>query len=170
MSQSRTKAAPVSETESRSVLKAEFLTLMGTIIGIGIALGALVLTTTGRIETRLDNAISEAAADRRAGDEKMAEFGRRMDEARRAEDAKMEEFRRRMGEARRAEDAKMEEFRRRMGEARRAEDAKMEEFRRRMDENHRASESKMDEFRGQMRHLGERQARLEGQREAGATE
>ena len=48
------------------VPRTEFLTLIGTMLGIGIALGALMLTTTARIETRLDNAIAEAAADRRA--------------------------------------------------------------------------------------------------------
>ena len=80
------------------------------ILGVGVALIAvlvtatgLILATTNRIEARLDSAIAEAAADRRASD------------------------------------------------------AKMDEFR-----------SRMDEFRGHMQRLGERQARLEGQRE-GAT-
>ena len=36
-----------------------------------------------------------------------------------------------------------------------------------MEQYRRDSDAKMDEFRGHMRRLGERQARLEGQREAG---
>ena len=111
MNQPDTHATPAAEPDMRSVLKHEFLTLMGTIVGIGIALGALLLTTTGRIETRLDSAIAEAGADRRA-------------------------------------------FQAQAAADRHASHASMNEFRKRMDEH-----------RADMQRLGERQARLEGQRE-----
>ena len=143
MSQPDTKTAPAVQPEARSVPKYEFFTIIGTIVGIGIALGALLLTTTGRIEARLDSAIVEAAAERRAF------------EAQAAAD-------------RRASDAKMDEFRKRMDESRAASDAKMDEFRKRMDESRAASDAKMDEFRRHMQRLGERQALLEGQREGAA--
>ncbi len=67
-----------------------------SIVGVGIALAALQLRTVAR----LDNAIAEAGADRRAADAKMEEFGRRMDQLRRDSDAKMDEFRGRMDEFR----------------------------------------------------------------------
>ena len=62
------------------------------IIGVGVALGILMLDTAGRIESRLDRAIAEsqadvrafqaqAAADRRAHRASMDEFGKRMDES-----------------------------------------------------------------------------------------
>ena len=111
MNQPDTKTAPAVQPETRSVPKYEFFTIIGTIVGIGITLGAVLLTTTGRIEARLDSAIAEAAADRRAAD------------------------------------------------------AKMDEFRAQAAADRRASDAKMDEFRRHMRQLGERQARLEGQRE-----
>ena len=94
---------PTPKRKVRSVPKYEFVTILIAVIGIGITLGTLLLTTTGRIEARLDSAIAEAAADRRASD------------------------------------------------------AKMDEFR-----------NRMDDFRNHMQRLGERQARLEGQREGGA--
>ena len=80
-----------------------------SIVGVGVALAALMLRTVAR----LDNAIAEAGADRRAADAKM-------DEWRRHSDAKMDEWRRHS-------DAKMDEWRR-------DSDAKMDEFRGRMDE------------------------------------
>ena len=106
--------APAIRPWARPVRNYEFITIMIAILGIGIALGTLVLTTTGRIEARLDSAIAEAAADRRASD------------------------------------------------------AKMEEWRSSMDQYRRDSDAKMDEFRSHMQRLGERQARLEGQRDGAA--
>ena len=61
------------------------------IIGVGVALGILMLDTAGRIESRIDRAIAEsqanvrafqaeAASDRRAFRASMDEFGKRMDE------------------------------------------------------------------------------------------
>lgn len=71
-----------------------------SIIGVGVALAALML----RVTARLDNAIAEAGADRRAADAKMDEWRResnaKMDEWRRHSDAKMDEFRGRMDEFR----------------------------------------------------------------------
>ena len=110
MSQPDTKTAPAVQPEARSVPKYEFFTIIGTIVGIGIALGAVLLDNTHR----LDSAIAEASADRRAAD------------------------------------------------------AKMDEFRAEAAADRRASDAKMDEFRRHMRRLGERQARLEGQREGAA--
>ncbi len=121
-----------------------------SIVGVGVALAALML----RVTARLDNAIAEAGADRRAADAKMDEWRResnaKMDEWRRHSDAKMEEFRKRMDEHRDISEAKMDEWRR-------DSDAKMGEFR-----------GRMDEFRGHMQRLGERQAHLEGYRDGSA--
>lgn len=121
-----------------------------SIVGVGVALAALML----RVTARLDNAIAEAGADRRAADAKMDEWRResnaKMDEWRRHSDAKMEEFRKRMDEHRDISEAKMDEWRR-------DSDAKMGEFR-----------GRMDEFRGHMQRFGERQAHLEGYRDGSA--
>ena len=40
----------------------EFVTLLGSVVGVGLALAVLIMRTT----TRLDRRIDEAAADRRA--------------------------------------------------------------------------------------------------------
>ena len=110
MDQPDTKTAPAVQPEARSVPKYEFFTIIGTIVGIGIALGAVLLDNTHR----LDSAIAEASADRRAAD------------------------------------------------------AKMDEFRAEAAADRRAFQASMDEYRRDMRRLGERQARLEGQREGAA--
>ena len=91
----RKTATPV-QPETRPVPKYEFLTIIGTIL----ALGALLLTTTGRIEARLDGAIAEAGADRRAFEAKMDEFRAQAAADRRASETKMDEFRNRMDEYR----------------------------------------------------------------------
>ena len=136
MTEPDTHTAPTMEAGTMSVLKPDII----AILSVGVALGLLMLTTTGRIESqiagtnaRLDSAIAEAAAERRAF------------EAQAAAD-------------RRASDAKMDEFRAQAAADRRASKTEMDEFRKRM-----------DEFRSDMQQLGEHQARLEGQREAGAS-
>ena len=79
MSESDTKTVPAAQPETRSVPKYEFFTIIGTIVRMGIALGALLLDNTHR----LDSAIAKAAADRRASDAKMDELRRKMDDFRR---------------------------------------------------------------------------------------
>ena len=87
-----------------------------------IGLAALIVAAGIHFENRLDTAITEAAADRRAADARMREFRAEATADRRAANAKMDEFR-----------------------------------------------TLMDQHRRDMQRLGERQARLEGQREgAGA--
>ncbi len=81
---------------TRSVPKHEFITIMIAVVGIGVALGGLLLNAAFRIETRLDNAIAQAAADRRATDAKMDQFRAQAAADRRAADARMDEFRRHM--------------------------------------------------------------------------
>ena len=71
----------------------ELLAVLVTVLGIGVALAALILTVSARGIARLDRHISEAAADRRAADA-------RMDEWLQASDTKMDEFRKRMDEFR----------------------------------------------------------------------
>ena len=92
MTEPDTATAAAPEPETRTVPKYEFLTIIGTIVAMGIALGSLLLDATGRI----DDAIAEAAADRRASDAKMDEFRAQAAADRRAADAKMNEFRRHM--------------------------------------------------------------------------
>ena len=132
-----------------------------SIVGVGVALAALML----RVTARLDNAIAEAGADRRAADAKMDEWRResnaKMDEWRRESNAKMDEWRRHS-------DAKMEEFRKRMDEHRDISEAKMDEWRRDSDAKMGEFRGRMDEFRGHMQRLGERQAHLEGYRDGSA--
>ena len=101
MDEPDTKTAPSAQPETKPVPRYEFITIMIAIVGMGIALGTLLLNNTDR----LDSAIAQAAADRRAFQAEAAA-------------------------------------------------------------DRRAADAKMDEFRRQMRRLGERQARLEGQREA----
>ena len=60
------------EPETMSLTKYEFCTRLGMILGVGIALGVLILFTFG-----------QAATDRRAFDAEMDEFRDRMDEYRR---------------------------------------------------------------------------------------
>ena len=92
---------------SRSVLTPEVI----VIVTVGIALGTLFLTTTGRIETqldasnaRLDKAISESADERRAFQEQAANERRAFQSEaaadRRAFQGAMDEFRKRMDEFR----------------------------------------------------------------------
>ena len=71
----------------------ELLAVLVTVLGIGVALAALILTVSARGIARLDRHISEAAADRRAFEAQAAAD-------RRAFDAKMDEFRNRMDEFR----------------------------------------------------------------------
>ena len=110
MRRPRRTTAPAVQPEIRSVRKYEFVTILLTIIGIGIALGAVVLDNTHR----LDSAIAEAAADRRAGEAKMDEFRAQAAADRRASDAKMDEFLAQAAADRRTSDAKMDKFRRHM--------------------------------------------------------
>ena len=126
--------------------KYEFVTILLTIIGIGIALGAVVLDNTHR----LDRAIAEAVADRRA-------FQAQAAAARRAGDAKMDEFRAQAAADRRASDAKMDEFLAQAAADRRA-------FQAQAAADRRTSDAKMDEFRRHMQRLDERQAPPEGPR------
>ena len=67
----------------------EILTLIGTVIAIGVALATLILITTARINQRIDNHLArtdekfdrylaEAASDRRAHQASMDDFRREM--------------------------------------------------------------------------------------------
>ena len=84
----------------RSMFPSEILTLIGTVIGIGVALATLILITTARINQRFDNHLArtddrfdkfltrtdekfdkylaEAASDRRAHQSSMDDFRREM--------------------------------------------------------------------------------------------
>ena len=90
MNETVTATAPAPEPETMSLTRYQFFTIIGTLVGVGIALGALMLDNTHR----LDSAMAEAAADRRA-------FQAEAAADRRAEDIKMDEFRDRMAEHRR---------------------------------------------------------------------
>lgn len=82
----------------------ELLAVLVTMLGIGVALAALILTVSARGIARLDRHIAEAAADRRAFEAQAAADRRaadaKMDEWLRASDTKMDEFRKRMDEFR----------------------------------------------------------------------
>ena len=147
MSQSQTKAAAVPEPETRirPFPNTQFIALLVTIIGTGGVLATLMLTTAARMEDRLNAAMARS-------------------------DARFEKFLTEAAADRRAADAKMQQFSAQAAADRRTADAKMQQFLAQAAADRRASDEKMDEFRGQMRHLGERQARLEGQRAAGAVE
>ncbi|MDE0001127.1 MAG: hypothetical protein OXQ29_00335 [Rhodospirillaceae bacterium] len=67
----------------------EVLTLIGTIVGVGVALATLILITAARTSRRIDNHLAradekfdnylaEAASDRRAHQSSMDEFRREM--------------------------------------------------------------------------------------------
>ena len=65
--------------------KYEFITIMIAVVGIGVTLGALLLNAASDIKTqiaatnaRLDSAIAEAAADRRAFQASMDQYRRDM--------------------------------------------------------------------------------------------
>lgn len=116
MNQPGTKTDPMNQPESRSVLKHEFLTLMGTILGIGVALSVFLHITTDRIESRIDTTNSRI-------DNIATRIENRLDAAIAAAAADRRSF-----------------------------------------------QASMDEFRGHMQRLGERQARLEGQRNPGAAQ
>ena len=66
--------APAIRPWARPVRSYEFITIIIAILGIGITLGTMLLNATGRI----DSAIVEAAADRRALQASMDEFRRQM--------------------------------------------------------------------------------------------
>ena len=88
MNEPDTTTTPVPEPETRSVLKPDII----AILGVGVALIAVLVTATGlvlatahRIENqiastnaRLDSAIAEAAADRRAFQASMDQYRRDM--------------------------------------------------------------------------------------------
>ena len=75
-----------------SLTRYEFFTIIGTLVGVGIALGALMFDITHR----LDSAIAQAEADRRVENAKMDEFRTQAADDRRTEDAKMDGYRRHM--------------------------------------------------------------------------
>ncbi|MDE0172435.1 MAG: hypothetical protein OXM60_03340 [Defluviicoccus sp.] len=56
----------------------ELLAVLVTMLGIGVALAALILTVSARGISRLDQHIAEAAADRRAFQASMDEYRRDM--------------------------------------------------------------------------------------------
>ena len=105
-------AAAETPRRARSVLTPEVI----AVVTVGLALGALYVATTDRVVTRLDNAIAESAADRRA-------FLERADADRRAFQAEAASERRAFQEQaaadRRAFQSGMDEFRKRMDEFRR---------------------------------------------------
>ena len=78
----------------------ELIAILGTIVGIGIALTALILRATARLEARLDGFVAEAGNDRRAFqaamDDDRRAFQAAMDDDRRAFQAAMDDFRREM--------------------------------------------------------------------------
>lgn len=75
-----TASAP--EPETMSLTKYEFFTLLGTILGVGIVLGVLIVFSFGQAAADRRAFQAEAAADRRAEDIKMDEFRDRMAEYR----------------------------------------------------------------------------------------
>ena len=74
MARRNMRIAPAIRPWARPVRNYEFITIMIAIVGIGITLGTLLLNATGRI----DSAIAEAAADRRAFQASMDEYRRDM--------------------------------------------------------------------------------------------
>lgn len=80
MAEPETIDTPAPEPETRSVPKFEFYTILIAVIGIGVALGSLMLNATGQADADRRAYLADAAADRRASDARMAEFRNRMDQ------------------------------------------------------------------------------------------
>ena len=78
-----TRTGPAPEPETMSLTRYEFFTIIGTILGVGIVLGVLIVFSFGQAAADRRAFQAEAAADRRASDAEMDEFRDRMDEYRR---------------------------------------------------------------------------------------
>ena len=55
-------------------MDAQFLTIIGTVLGVGFGLAGLMIRTTARLDRRIDNDKAAADADRRAFQDAMAAF------------------------------------------------------------------------------------------------
>ena len=63
----------------------DLITIVGSVVGVGLALSVLIMRTTARLDRRIDETAadrrafqSEAAADRRAWQESMNDFRKEM--------------------------------------------------------------------------------------------
>ena len=62
------------------------------VIGVGVALGALILTTTGGLREEIQAVRAEAHADREASERRLEAFERRMAADREASERRMADF------------------------------------------------------------------------------
>ena len=82
------------------------------LIGVGIALGALVLTTTSRLHGDIQAIRAEARADRGASERRLEAFERRTAADREASDRRLEAFERRTAADRETSERRMIDFER----------------------------------------------------------
>ena len=125
-------------------LSQETIALTGVlvaVIGVGVALGALILTTTGGLREEIQALRAEAQADREASEGRTA--------------ANREAFERRMAADREAFERRLEAFERRTA-------ANLEAFERRTAAAREASERRMADFEKQIIRLTEQQGSLGG--------
>ena len=109
-------------------LSQETIALIGVlvaVIGVGVALGALILTTTGGLREEIQAVRAEAHADREAS-ERRAAADREASERRAAADREASE--RRLAADREASERRLEAFERRMAADREASERRMADF------------------------------------------
>lgn len=82
------------------------------LIGVGIALGALVLTTTSRLHGDIQAIRAEARADREASERRLEAFERRTTADREAFERRLEAFERRTAADRETSERRMIDFER----------------------------------------------------------
>ena len=82
------------------------------LIGVGIALGALVLTTSGRLHGDIQAIRAEARADREASERRLEAFERRTTADREAFERRLEAFERRTAADRETSERRMIDFER----------------------------------------------------------
>ena len=132
-------------------LSQETIALTGVlvaVIGVGVALGTLILTTTGGLREEIQALRAEAQADREASEGRTA--------------ANREAFERRMAADREAFERRLEAFERRTAADREASERRLEAFEGRTAAAQEASERRMADFEKQILRLTEQQGSLGG--------
>ena len=132
-------------------LSQETIALIGVmvaVIGVGVALGALILTTTGGIHDEIQAVRAEARADREASERRAA--------------ANREAFDRRLAADREALDRRLTADREASEKRLEASERRLEAFDRRLAADREASERRLADFEKQIIRLTERQGTLGG--------
>ena len=100
------------------------------LIGVGIALGALILTTTGGLREEIQAVRAEARADRERAERRLEAFERRMAADQEKAEKRLEAFERRMAADQERAEKRLEAFEKRMAADQERAERRMADFER----------------------------------------